>query len=85
MNTVGECVGRMPPATSPPRGETAPPSTVMSLDTAFTASYVRGEEALVGRRRRVGAVVRELRQPVAVEVRLVADDHDLQLGHRRHD
>ena len=41
MNTVGECVGRMPPATSPPRGETAPPSTVMSLDTAFTASYVR--------------------------------------------
>ena len=37
MNAVGECVGRMP-GTSPPRGETAPPSTVTAGAAAFTVS-----------------------------------------------
>ena len=43
------------------------------------------EQRLVGRRRSVAAVLVELRQPVAIEVRFVADDHDLQGGHPLHD
>src|SRR5947208_2855543 len=40
MKVVGEWVGRMLPATSPPRGPRAPPRTVIVGDTTFSASYV---------------------------------------------
>ena len=40
MKRVGEWVGRMPNARSPPRGETEPPMTLTSGETAFSASYV---------------------------------------------
>jgi hypothetical protein len=38
MNVVGEWVGRIPSGRSVPRGETAPPYTVTSGETAFNAS-----------------------------------------------
>src|SRR5919197_4264662 len=40
MNAVGECVSRPVFGRSTPRGETAPPRTVIFGDTAFRASYV---------------------------------------------
>jgi hypothetical protein len=38
MKRVGEWVGRMPKARSPPRGETDPPMTLISAETDFSAS-----------------------------------------------
>ena len=38
MKVVGECVGRMPLGRSVPRGETAPPYTSTSGETALIAS-----------------------------------------------
>ena len=41
MNLVGECVSRMVPGRSLPRGETEPPLMKTPGSTAFMASYVR--------------------------------------------
>ena len=38
MNVAGECVGRAAFGRSCPRGETAPPITLISGETAFSAS-----------------------------------------------
>ncbi len=45
MNLVGEWVGRMPPALSPPRGDTAPPITWIFGETFLSSSYVRVRSA----------------------------------------
>ena len=74
MNAVGDVVGRIPSGRSDPRGETAPPQTRRAGSTALSASYVFARSAEVGGRRRDRPVGRELRQPEAVQVRLVADD-----------
>ena len=72
---VGEIVSRPVFGLSTPRGASAPPQTRTSGAAAFSASYVAAS-----RRRYAGAEAPvplsvELRQPEAVEVRLVADDH----------
>jgi hypothetical protein len=40
MNVVGEWEGRMPNGLSVPRGESEPPQTVITGETAFSASNV---------------------------------------------
>ena len=82
MKAVGR-VGRPDavPGLSLPRGETAPPITSIVGRAAFTRVVGLREQRLVGGRGRVAAVVVELRQPEAVEVRLVADDHVASVGY----
>ena len=79
---MGEDVGRTPPARSPPRGASAPPQTRSAGIDRLQRVVRPGEQLQVGRRRRVRAVGRELRQPEAVEVRLVADDHVVERRQR---
>ena len=66
-----------------PRGASAPPKTFTVGSTAFSAWYVRERSDEVGGRGGVGPVRVELRQPEPVEVRLVADDEVLEVGHLR--
>ena len=82
MKAVGECVGRMPPGRSPPRGESAPPSTCTRRASRLERVVAAREQVGVRERGGVAAAGVELRQPEAVEVRLVADDHVAQLRQR---
>ena len=85
MNVVGEWVSRPVPGRSIPRGARAPPQTLTSPFAFFDRVVGGDQQREVGGRRRVAAVLVELRHPEAVEVRLVADDHVADLGHLRDD
>ena len=86
MNVVGECVSRPVPGRSIPRGASAPPQIRHVLRRPpWRRRTPPIEQREVGRRGDVVSGLVELRQPEAVQVRLVADDHVADLRHVAHD
>ena len=74
MNAVGECVSRPVFGRSTPRGASAPPITRRQRPDGLDRVVGLREQRQVGGRGHVLAGRAELRQPEAVQVRLVADD-----------
>ena len=79
-NRVGEIVSRPVPGRSTPRGASAPPQIRASGADGLHGVVRRREQRQVGGRGGAGAVEVELRQPEAVQVRLVADDQVAEAG-----